>query len=301
MRHLFVHCWAAACLFVSIDCVAASETAPIIVNLTGSWNGAGDAGSMAGTFRITPRGGVSGKLFAGSLTGGARANVVGRMTADAFELTSVDGSSLRLRATQLGAVVSGTFEGLASQGVWKGEWRLRSPRSIVAPEVQEKAGRGETQDIRVNLATRAMWYEAASQARSGSRLRPDVLGPRLATAYAEARAALAAKVGRSAEKLGPYQSGASSFVVDAASPAEISVLASSGMVASISPEPGERLEPNIDKSVVLIDQPEAQAAGYTGAGYAIAIVDSGIDYTKDVLAPAPSREFRPQHVASLPT
>ncbi len=229
--------------------------------------------------------GLSGKLFAGSLTGGAWANVVGRVTADAFELASVDGSSLRLRGAQPGAVVSGTFAGTASQGVWKGEWRLRPPPSIVAPEVQEKAGRGETQDIRVNLATRAMWYEAASQARLGSRLRPDVLGPRLATAYAEARAALAAKVGRSAEKLGPYQSGASSFVVDAASPAEISVLASSGMVASISPEPGERLEPNIDKSVVLIDQPEAQAAGYTGAGYAIAIVDSGIDYTKDVFGP----------------
>ena len=166
MRHLFVHCLAAACLFVSIDCVAASETAPIIVNLTGSWNGAGDAGSMAGTFRITPRGGVSGKLFAGSLTGGAWANVVGRVTADAFELASVDGSSLRLRGAQLGAVVSGTFAGTASQGVWKGEWRLRPPPSIVAPEVQEKAGRGETQDIRVNLATRAMWYEAASDLSS---------------------------------------------------------------------------------------------------------------------------------------
>jgi hypothetical protein len=42
----------------------------------------------------------------------------------------------------------------------------------------------------------------------------------------------------------------------------------------------ERLYPSLDQSRVLIHQPQAQAAGYTGAGTSVAVLDSGVDFTR---------------------
>ena len=54
----------------------------------------------------------------------------------------------------------------------------------------------------------------------------------------------------------------------------------------------ERFEPVMDRSLELINQPAAAADGHTGAGTAVAVLDTGLDYRHSDLAAAPRRTAR---------
>jgi len=61
---------------------------------------------------------------------------------------------------------------------------------------------------------------------------------------------------------------------------EDALLAVANSPSTLSIEPNERMKAQLAESLPLIDQPEAQAAGYAGAGTAVAVLDTGVDYTR---------------------
>jgi beta propeller repeat protein len=67
------------------------------------------------------------------------------------------------------------------------------------------------------------------------------------------------------------------FVAGAADKRGLEELARSSVVEAVYPDREHHAV--LDKSGPLIGQPEAEAAGYTGAGIGIAVIDSGVDYT----------------------
>lgn len=65
-------------------------------------------------------------------------------------------------------------------------------------------------------------------------------------------------------------------------PQELAQLAADPQVVSVMEDP--KLRPNLDRSAPLIRAPEAWAAGFSGAGQTIAIIDTGVDKDHPFLA-----------------
>lgn len=72
------------------------------------------------------------------------------------------------------------------------------------------------------------------------------------------------------------------FVALEVTPQELALLAADPLVVSITEN--LRLRPNLAESAALIRAPEAWAAGFSGAGQTIAILDTGVDKTHPFLA-----------------
>jgi len=133
------------------------------------------------------------------------------------------------------------------------------------------------------------WQGALAQAKTDAPLRAGVqrtasiLAATRPVYQAEKDAALAGVGGASV--LRDFGALPVSFVHFTSNDALLAVANSSN---TLSIEPNEQMKAQLAESLPLIDQPTAQAASHTGAGTAVAVLDTGVDYTRSAFGPCSS-------------
>ena len=148
---------------------------------------------------------------------------------------------------------------------------------VVDPKVAHGLEAHGSVDALVTLSYEGVLAQATNAA--GGMRSPERAGAVLAItrpAYAaEKRAALAGVAG--VRVLRDYGALPVSFVRITS---EEALLAVANSPDTLHVQPNLKAELQLAESLPLIDQPAAQAAGYTGAGTAVAVLDTGVDYTR---------------------
>ena len=190
------------------------------------------------------------------------------------------------------ALATSAFAG-ASGSAKPGRHGLRMPVSLPAashrhasvdPLVRKQLARSGSADVLVTLdgATTLSSARAASHGNSRAMLRRTEPGYRALKAGVHLRVP-------GLRVLQDYQALPVQFV-RITSPQELAQLTADPSVIGIGANREDTLD--LTQSLPLIGQPAAQAAGHTGAGTAVAVLDSGVDYTRSAFgscsAPGPT-------------
>jgi Subtilase family len=173
---------------------------------------------------------------------------------------------------------------------------------IVDPSVLTALrGRGTARAV-VTLDSEAALASAAARAPQG-RTRGQAIAAAVRPQLAAQKRAVFGAGGRGISLLEDYENIASSLV-DFRSAGALLAIANRPDVTGV--RENRLAQANLIESLPLIDQPEAQVAGYVGAGTSVAVLDTGLDYTRAAFggctAPgAPAATCRVPFVADFAT
>lgn len=265
---------------------AAAASTPLLVEGNGTWVAGDKQGHWTGQFSVSlETGGLSGHVTFEGLGEHASINVTGTAGGMSFSVQSAPGDKLAEAATLSGYTSWDKIEGAlvlpgGIEGSWSGRVSLVSKKARVSESVREALASGKPQDVFIEF-DRDLAYSRVREAQSARSIDPsdrsamrELRAAEFAAVKSEVLATL--PVGDVSIKRN-YDNLLSVFATLKDADA-LERLASHSHIESISGNTTYTFN-SLTQSRQLIRAIEAYNMNYRGVGTAVAIIDSGLDWT----------------------